>query len=82
MAASKVTRSFPCAVEQLWQITAGLTHTDWRSGLARVEVLDATRFVEHTKSGHVALLRKMLDTIVHFQKIQIFRAQNRLLNKK
>ena len=73
MAVSKVTRSFPCTVEQLWQIAAGL---------ARVEVLDATRFVEHTKSGHVALLRKMLDTIVHFQKIQIFRAQNRLLNKR
>ena len=28
------------------------------------------------------LLRKILDTIVHFQKIQIFRAQNRLLNKR
>ena len=49
MAVSKVTRSFPCAVEQLWQIAAGL---------ARVEVLDATRFVEHTKSGHVAPFAK------------------------
>ena len=82
MAVSKVTRSFPCTVEQLWQIVTDLTHTDWRSDLARVEVLDETRFVEHTKSGHVALLRKILDTIVHFQKIQIFRPQNRLLNKR
>ena len=29
-----------------------LTHTAWRSDLARVEVLDEGRFVEHTKSGY------------------------------
>ena len=52
MAVSKVTCSFPCTVEQLWQIVTDLTHTDWRSDLARVEVLDETRFVEHTKSGY------------------------------
>ena len=52
MAVSKVTRSFPCTVEQLWQIVTDLTHTDWRSDLVRVEVLDETRFVEHTKSGY------------------------------
>lgn len=52
MAVSKVTRSFPCTVEQLWQIVTDLMHTDWRSDLARVEVLDETRFVEHTKSGY------------------------------
>lgn len=52
MAVSKVTHSFPCTVEQLWQIVTDLTHTDWRSDLARVEVLDETRFVEHTKSGY------------------------------
>ena len=52
MAVSKVTRSFPCTVEQLWQIVTDLSHTDWRSDLARVEVLDETRFVEHTKSGY------------------------------
>ena len=40
MAVSKVTCSFPCTVEQLWQIVTDLTHTDWRSDLARVEVLD------------------------------------------
>lgn len=52
MAVSKVTRSFPCTVEQLWQIVTDLTHTDWRSALARVEVLDETRFVEHTERGY------------------------------
>ena len=29
-----------------------LTHTAWRSDLVRVEVLDETHFVEHTKSGY------------------------------
>lgn len=52
MAVSKVACSFPCTVDQLWQIVADLTHIDWRSDLARVEALDSTRFVEHTKSGY------------------------------
>ena len=52
MAVSKVTCSFPCTVEQLWQIVTDLSHTDWRSDLARVEVLNEARFVEHTKSGY------------------------------
>ena len=32
--------------------SSDLTHTAWRSDLARVEVLDEARFVEHTKSGY------------------------------
>lgn len=52
MAISKVTRSFPCTVEHLWQIVTDLSHTDWRSDLARVEVLNEAHFVEHTKSGY------------------------------
>ena len=52
MATSKVTVHFPCPVEQVWQTVTGLTHTAWRSDLDRVEVLNETRFVEHTKSGH------------------------------
>lgn len=52
MAVSKVTIRFPCPVERLWQTVPDLTHTLWRSDLARVEVLDETHFVEHTKSGY------------------------------
>lgn len=52
MAISKMTASFPCPVEQLWDIVTGLTRATWRSDLARVEILDATRFVEHTQSGY------------------------------
>lgn len=52
MATSKVTVQFPCPLERVWQTVTGLTHTAWRSDLARVEVLDETHFVEHTKSGY------------------------------
>ena len=52
MATSKVTVHFPCPVEQVWHTVTDLAHTAWRSDLARVEVLDETHFVEHTKSGY------------------------------
>lgn len=52
MATSKVTVHFPCPVERVWQAVTDLAHTAWRSDLAWVEVLDETRFVEHTKSGY------------------------------
>lgn len=52
MAVSKVTIQFPCPVEQVWHVVTDLTHTAWRSDLARVEVPDETHFVEHTKSGY------------------------------
>ncbi len=52
MATSKVTVHFPCPVEQVWQAVTDLSHTAWRSDLARVEVLDENHFVEHTKGGY------------------------------
>lgn len=52
MALSKVIVHFPCPVDQVWQTVTDLTHTAWRSDLARVEILDKTHFVEHTKSGY------------------------------
>ena len=52
MATSSVTVHFPCPVEQVWQVVTNLSRTAWRSDLARVEILDETHFVEHTKSGH------------------------------
>ena len=51
MATSKVTVHFPCPVERVWQTVTDLSHTAWRSDLKRVEVLDETHFVEHSKSG-------------------------------
>ena len=52
MATSKVTVSLPCPVERVWQTVTDLSHTAWRSDLARVEVLDEPHFVEHTQSGY------------------------------
>ena len=52
MATSKVTVHFSCPVDRVWQAVTDLAHTAWRSDLAWVEVLDETRFVEHTKSGY------------------------------
>ena len=52
MATSKVTAYFRCPVERVWRTVTDLAHTAWRSDLKRVEVLDETHFVEHTKSGY------------------------------
>ena len=52
MATSRLKVHFPCPVEQVWNTVTDLTHTAWRSDLARVEVLDETHFVEHTQSGY------------------------------
>ena len=52
MATSRVTVRFPCPVEQVWQTVTDLSSTAWRSDLTRVEVLDETHFVEHTKGGY------------------------------
>ena len=52
MATSKVTAHFSCPVERVWQVVTDLTRTAWRSDLKRVEILDETYFVEHTKGGY------------------------------
>lgn len=52
MATSRATAEFSCPLETLWHAVTDLEHTAWRSDLKRVEILDATHFVEHTKSGY------------------------------
>ena len=52
MPTSKVTVHFSCPVERVWQVVTDLSNTAWRSDLKRVEVLDESHFVEHTKSGY------------------------------
>ncbi|WP_125114899.1 SRPBCC family protein [Agathobaculum sp. Marseille-P7918] len=52
MSTSKVTVHFSCSVERVWQTVTDLTCTAWRSDLERVEVVDETHFIEHTKSGY------------------------------
>ena len=52
MPTSRMTVHFSCPVEQVWKTVTDLMNTAWRSDLKRVEVLDETHFVEHTKSGY------------------------------
>lgn len=52
MATSKMTAYFRCPAERVWRTVTDLAHTAWRSDLKRVEVLDETHFVEHSKSGY------------------------------
>ena len=52
MPVSKAMVLFPSPVEQVWHTVTDLTHTAWRSDLARVETLDENRFIEHSKSGY------------------------------
>lgn len=52
MPTSNVTVCFPCPAERVWQTVTDLTRTAWRSDLARVEIIDETHFIEHTKSGY------------------------------
>lgn len=43
---------FPCSVEKVWNTVTSLTEYAWRSGLAKIEVLSETQFVEYTKDGY------------------------------
>ena len=52
MPTSKVSVHFSCPVWRVWQVVTDLSNAAWRSDLKRVEVLDETHFVEHTKSGY------------------------------
>ena len=52
MATSQAAVEFFCPVETLWRTVTDLEHTGWRSDLARVEILDESRFVEHTRNGY------------------------------
>ena len=73
MAASRVTVHFPCPVERVWQTVTDLMNTAWRGDLARVEILNETYFVEHTKSGYATnftVTRASLPLGIHHGKRQ------------
>lgn len=52
MPVSKMTVHFPCPVERVWNAVTDLAHTNWRSDIVSVEVMDTVHFAEHTKSGY------------------------------
>lgn len=44
---------FQSDIEKVWSVITDLTHSEWRSDLSRIEVLEmGKRFVEYTKEGY------------------------------
>lgn len=43
--------TFPYPIETVWAALTDLQHTQWRSDLERVGVMDDRHFVEYTKGG-------------------------------
>ena len=52
MAISRMTATFLCDVQRVWETVTSLENYAWRSDLSRIEVVDETRFVEYTKEGY------------------------------
>lgn len=51
MAISKITVTFPCRVETVWDIVTSLNDYSWRSDLSQITCLSEKQFIEHTKDG-------------------------------
>lgn len=53
MAVSKITASFSCDREKVWDIVTSLENYSWRSDLSKIEILKPGRkFIEHTPEGY------------------------------
>lgn len=53
MAISNIKASFPHKRENVWNLVTSLDNYNWRSDLARIEVLEpGKKFVEYTKDGY------------------------------
>lgn len=54
MTTSHIQAVIPGDVHRVWSIvTAVENYAAWRGDLSKVEVLDETRFVEHTRGGYI-----------------------------
>lgn len=51
MIKSNLKQEFNCDIEKLWCIVTDNTNYTWRSDLAKIEIIDDTRFVEYTKNN-------------------------------
>ena len=54
---SRICYTVPADIQTVWRTVTSLTDYAWRSGLAKIERLDDTQFVEHTQSGAATLFR-------------------------
>ena len=46
---SRICYTVPADIQTVWRTVTSLTDYAWRSGLAKIERLDDTQFVEHTQ---------------------------------
>lgn len=51
MPISTVKATFRCSVKRVWETVTDLKEYFWRSDLERIEIIDETHFVEHSRDG-------------------------------
>lgn len=49
---SNIKATFPCNLQNVWQVVTSLTDYSWRSDVKKIEIISDTQFVEITKSGY------------------------------
>lgn len=47
---SNIKATFPCNLQNVWQVVTSLTDYSWRSDAKKIEIISDTQFVEITKS--------------------------------
>ena len=62
---SRICYTVPADIQTVWRTVTSLTDYAWRSGLAKIERLDDTQFVEHTQSGAATLFRVTQTQLPH-----------------
>lgn len=51
MPISTVKATFPCKLERVWKTVTDLENYSWRSDLEKIEIINESNFVEHSKDG-------------------------------
>ncbi len=52
MAISIIKVTLPCDIQSVWEIVTSLDNYAWRSDLKKIEVLNASEFIEYTKDDY------------------------------
>ena len=52
MATTNIKATFNCDVVKVWDTVTSLDNYFWRSDISKVEIVNATQFVEYTKDGY------------------------------
>ena len=52
MVTTNIKATFNCDVEKVWNTVTSLDKFFWKSDISKVEIVNATQFVEYTKDGY------------------------------